>query len=127
MLKKSKPLEQKRTALTSNQVEQWFDRISKIIRENDLENRPAQILNCNESGKILIVFFSTSLSLNDGSRLADGISYSKTIVRRGTSNAYRTQGGTGGKSIINVMFCASATGIFLPLFIVYKSKQLLQE
>jgi hypothetical protein len=94
---------------------------------NELENRPAQILNCDESGKILIVFFSTSLSLNDASGLADGIGYSKTIVRRRTSNAYRTDGGTGGKSFISVMFCASAPGIFLPPFIVYKSKRLFQE
>ena len=59
--------------------------------------------------------------------MADGISYSKVIVRRGTSNAYRTQGGTGGKSFISVMFCASATGQLLPPFIVYKAKRLFQE
>jgi hypothetical protein len=31
--------------------------------------------------------------------MSDSISYSKVIVHRHTSNAYRIQGGTGGKSL----------------------------
>ena len=52
----------------------------------------------------------------------DNISYSKVIVHRHTSNAYRVQGGTGGRSYISVMFCGSATGLLLPPFVIYKSK-----
>ncbi|CAF4113637.1 unnamed protein product, partial [Rotaria sordida] len=44
-----------------------------------------------------------------------------------TSNAYRIQGGTGGKSYISVMFCGSAVGVLLPPFVIYKSKRLLDE
>ncbi|CAF4192225.1 unnamed protein product, partial [Rotaria sordida] len=44
-----------------------------------------------------------------------------------TSNAYRIQGGTGGKSYISVMFCGSAAGVLLPPFVIYKSKRLLDE
>ena len=56
--------------------------------------------------------------------LSDSISYSKVIVHRHTSNAYRIQGGTGGKSHISVMFCASATGFLLPPYVIYKAKRL---
>lgn len=51
MMKKSKPLEKKRAALTMDQVNQWFDLLSKVIQENNLEHNPAQIFNCDESGK----------------------------------------------------------------------------
>ena len=57
----------------------------------------------------------------------DNISYSKVIVHRHTSNAYRVQGGTGGRSYISVMFCGSATGLLLPPFVIYKSKRLFDE
>jgi hypothetical protein len=59
--------------------------------------------------------------------MSDCISYSKVLVRRGTSNAYRVQGGSGGKSYTSVMFCASATGSLLPPFVIYKSKRLFHE
>jgi len=59
--------------------------------------------------------------------MSDNISYAKVLVHRQTSRAYRIQGGTGGKSYISVMFCASATGFILPPFVIYKSKRLFQE
>ncbi|CAF4101540.1 unnamed protein product [Rotaria magnacalcarata] len=108
ILKKSYPLE-KRAALTSEQIEEWFGLLSKVIEENDLANCPAQLFNCDETD------------------LSDSISYSKVLVHRRTSNAYRIQGGSGGKSFASVMFCASATDFLLPPFVVYKSKRLYQE
>lgn len=59
--------------------------------------------------------------------MSDNISYSKVIVHRYTSNAYRVQGGTGGRSFISIMFSGSATGLLLPPFIIYKSKRLFDE
>lgn len=59
--------------------------------------------------------------------LSDNLTYSKVIVHRQTKNALRVEGGTGGKSFISVMFCASATGFLLPPFVVYKSKRLFQQ
>ncbi len=59
--------------------------------------------------------------------MSDNISYSKVLVHRQTSSAYRIQGGTGGKSYISVMFAASATGFLLSPFVIYKSKRLFQE
>lgn len=49
-LKKSRPLEKKRASLSSDQVDKWFTLVQKILQENELENRPAQIFNCDESG-----------------------------------------------------------------------------
>lgn len=51
MLKKSYPLEKKRAALTAEQVDEWFELLLKVIDENDLANRPAQLFNCDETGK----------------------------------------------------------------------------
>ena len=59
--------------------------------------------------------------------MSDTISCSKVIVHRQTTNAYRVEGGTGGKAFISVMYCASATGFLLPPFVVYKSKRLFQQ
>jgi hypothetical protein len=51
ILKKSRPLEKKRASLTKKQVDDWFNLLSRVIEENDLANRPAQIFNADESGK----------------------------------------------------------------------------
>ena len=59
--------------------------------------------------------------------MSDSISYSKVLVHRHTSNAYRVQGGSGGKSYTSVMFCASATGFLLPPFVIYKAKRMFNE
>ena len=51
VLKKSYPLEKKRAALTHEQVDQWFQLLNKVIQENNLDDRPAQIFNADESGE----------------------------------------------------------------------------
>jgi hypothetical protein len=130
ILKKSFPIEKKRAALTLEQLDKWFQLLDKVIQENDLANRPAQIFNCDESGEnnrfiLIINFITIYFYLILG--LSDGISCSKVIVHRQTRNPYRVQGGSGGKTYISVMFCASATGSLLPPFVIYKSKRLFQE
>jgi hypothetical protein len=57
VLKKSSPLTKKRASLTIEQVNQWFDLLSKVIQENDLVHRPGQIYNCDESGKDVYSIF----------------------------------------------------------------------
>ncbi|CAF1090463.1 unnamed protein product [Adineta steineri] len=108
IMKKSYPLEKKRAALTISQIDDWFELLNNIIQENNLQDRPAQIFNSDESG------------------MSDNIGYSKVIVHRQTSNAYRIQGGSG-KSYVSVMFCASATGFLLPPFVIYKAKRLFTD
>ena len=51
VLKKSYPLEKKRAALAHEQVDQWFQLLNKVIQENNLADRPAQIFNADESGE----------------------------------------------------------------------------
>ncbi|CAF1521924.1 unnamed protein product, partial [Adineta steineri] len=109
VLKKSTAITKKRADLTIDQINQWFNLLTKIIEENDLMHRPGQLFNCDESG------------------LSDGISYSKVIIHRQSSYAYRIEGGTGGKLYTSVLFCGSATGLLLPPFVVYKGKRLYEE
>ncbi|CAF4693727.1 unnamed protein product, partial [Rotaria sp. Silwood2] len=109
ILKKSTPIAKHRAQVSACQVDGWFNLLHKTISENNLANRPGQIFNADETG------------------FADAIGCSKVLVHRGTSNAYRIQGETGGKSFISVMICASATGDILPPYIIYRSKRLCQE
>lgn len=51
VLKNSRPLEKKRALVTQKQIDNWFDLISKTIKENGLEHHPGQIYNADESGK----------------------------------------------------------------------------
>jgi len=44
-------LKKKRAGLTLQQVDRWFELLNKVIQDNDLANHPAQIFNCDESGK----------------------------------------------------------------------------
>jgi len=59
--------------------------------------------------------------------MSDNISYSKVILHRHTPNAYRLQGGTGGKSYVSVLFCGSATGYLVPPYVIYKSKRFFDQ
>lgn len=78
--------------------------------------------------KIMAIFLQWhSWLFNFISGMSDSISYSKVLVHRQTSHAYRIQGGSGGKSYISVMYCGSATGALLLPFIIYKSKHLFQD
>ena len=81
----------------------------KVVRRNDPSTR----------------YIQPSFYLNSG--LSDGISYSKVVVHRQTTNAYRVQGGSGGKSYTSVMFAASATGFILPPFVIYKAKRMFND
>lgn len=49
-LKKSRPSEKKRASVPLDQADKWFTLGQKILEENELENRPAQIFNFDESG-----------------------------------------------------------------------------
>lgn len=59
--------------------------------------------------------------------MSDNVSYSKVIVHRHTSDAYRIQGGTGGKSYVSVLYCGSGTGQLLPPFVIYKAKRFFHQ
>ncbi|CAF1403252.1 unnamed protein product, partial [Didymodactylos carnosus] len=111
ILKKSCPLEKVRASLTSAQIDHWFELLERVLNNPSyaLSNHPNQIYNCDETG------------------FADGCQQKKVLVHRGTSNPYKVQGGTGGKSFTSVLICASATGTILPPYIIYKAKRLFGE
>ncbi|CAF3192699.1 unnamed protein product, partial [Rotaria sp. Silwood2] len=109
VLKNSTPIDKSRAKVTASQVNEWFNLLTKVINDNDLANRPGQIYNADETG------------------FSDTTGSSKVLVHRGTSNAYKIEGGTGGKSFTSVLICASATGHILAPFVVYRSKRLFQE
>lgn len=50
-LKTSYPLEKKRAEVTSDQIDNWFELLTKVIQENNLVDHPGQIFNCDESGR----------------------------------------------------------------------------
>ncbi|CAF1515821.1 unnamed protein product [Rotaria sp. Silwood1] len=109
VLKNSTPIDKSRAKVTASQVNEWFNLLTKVINDNDLANRPGQIYNADDTG------------------FSDTTGSSKVLVHRGTSNAYKIEGGTGGKSFTSVLICASATGHMLAPFVVYRSKRLFQE
>lgn len=128
VLKKSTILKKQRAEISAEQLDQWFNLLSSVIGENDLTHRPAQIFNADETGERTTATSTRMLSYCSVSvGMSDAISCSKVIVRRGSSFAYRKQGGSGGKSFTSVMMCASATGALLPPFVVYRSKRLFSE
>jgi hypothetical protein len=127
-LKKSTILKKQRAQISSEQLDEWLTLMSSVIEENGLVHRPAQIFNADETGERTTVTFAwMSSSCYAAVGMSDAISCSKVIVRLGSSDAYRIQGGSGGKSFTTVMICASATGAILPPFIIYRSKRLFNE
>ena len=56
--------------------------------------------------------------------MAYEIGYPKVIVHRTTTNAYRVQGDSGGKSYVSLLFCAPVTRSLPPLFIIYKANRM---
>ena len=61
VLKKSVPLEKKRAEVTWKEIDEWFSLLSKVIEENNLENKPGQLFNCDESGKNFTFLFVFSV------------------------------------------------------------------
>ena len=108
VIKRKKPenLTMARTrALTPEIVDKFLDMWSKLLKEHDLEAHPQRIFNCDEAG------FATS-TIGTRSKL-----YVHTLRR----DAYK-KGKDCGKTMYTVLWCASASGHFIPPFTVYKAK-----
>ena len=98
------PLSKKRAQITSKDIDEWFASYKKFIHEVGLEDRPAQIWNCDESG--------FDLQGRAG----------KVIGPFGIKDQpYRVIVGT--KEHITVLPCYSATGQCLPPYILYSGKR----
>ena len=66
---------------------------------------PVESFNCDETG------------------LTTNPVHDKVYVRKGSKDAYM-KAPNSGKTMFSVLFCVSATGVYLPPFTVYKSKNL---
>ena len=46
----TRPLDKKRAKISSADLDEWFTGYEKFINDQGLQNHPAQIWNCDESG-----------------------------------------------------------------------------
>ena len=86
-------------------VDAWFSILGEKITQLGLQDRPAQIFNCDESG----------LSVNPG--------LSKIITKRGSKNPVQVIPGSG-KEQYTILALASASGKHYPPFVVFAGKHL---
>lgn len=93
--------------LTVDVVNGFFDMYEEVLRDNGLSDQPHRIFNLDETG------------LNTDRR-SDAV-----FVSKKTKDAY-IKCPTAGKTMFSVLFCVSATGIYLAPFTVYKAKHLYQ-
>lgn len=92
-------------ALTNEVVDEFFKKWEALIKKHMFQDDPGRVFNCDETG----------LNTNPV--------HGKVYVGRKSKDAY-IKTPNCGKTMYSVLFCASATGIFLPPFTVYKSKNL---
>ena len=96
--------------LTENVVKTFFDMWEKMLDENNLRDKGQEyrIFNCDETG----------LNTN---RIGD-----KMYAKKGVRDTY-IQAPSSGKTMYTVLFCASASGHYMPPLVVYKAKTFEQE
>lgn len=103
-LKKPEQLQRRRMeAADPFVVYDFYEQLKKIIADENLENKPFLIFNCDESG------FPTDPSKK------------KALGEKGKKGFYRVVGGTGRENI-SVNACVSADGSILPPHIIFKGK-----
>ena len=91
--------------LSPEVVSAFFDKYEKLLDDNDLNDKPECIFNLDETG------FNTDLRAG------------KVYTQTAAANVYQ-KSPTCGKSSFTVLFCVSASGVFLPPFVVYKGLHL---
>lgn len=92
-------------ALTSDVIENFFTMYEGIVSESGLLSHPSRIFNLDETG------------------LTTNIGNSKIYTETGALHCYK-KASSCGKATFTVLFCASADGVFIPPFTVYKGLNL---
>ena len=92
-------------ALTRDVVDKFFNMWGSLVMEHNFQNNPGKVFNCDETG----------LNTNPV--------HDKVYVGRKSRDSYM-KAPNCGKTMFTVLFCVSATGVYLPPFTVYKSKNL---
>ncbi|CAF1503795.1 unnamed protein product [Adineta ricciae] len=86
-------------------VDRWFDHLHKVLTKLRIFNSPEAIYNVDESA------------------FGDDPGRKQVIIKRDSKYATRTQGGSG-KSYTTLIMCTSASGKFLPPYIIYRAQRL---
>ena len=106
-LRKPSPLGQQRAAVTTDQMQRWYQELLQYLTDTgklDVLSSPERILNCDESGFPLC---TTS---------------GRVLAERGKKNVYQRV--TNSRQQITVLACMSASGMYLPPYIIYPGKRI---
>ena len=88
---------------TSNEaITTYFDLLKEVMNENKLWDKPGSIYNVNETG----------MPLDPPKQ--------RVCTKKGQKKV--RQRGSGNKSQITVVACASASGHVIPTFVIFESK-----
>lgn len=90
-------------SLTKDVAKCFFDMWEQVLDENNLRDAPHRIFNCDETG------------------LNTDPTKCKVYTKKGSKDVYMETPNCG-KVMYTVLFCASATGSFMPPLVVYKGK-----
>ncbi|CAF3801544.1 unnamed protein product [Rotaria sordida] len=90
---------------TQTVVDRWFDHLEKVLTKLNLFDRPQSIYNVDETG------------------FGDDPGRRQVIIKRNSKYGICTQGGAG-KTYTTLIMCTSASGKFLPPYIIYRAQKL---
>ncbi|CAF3921696.1 unnamed protein product, partial [Rotaria sp. Silwood1] len=90
---------------TQTVVDRWFDHLEKVLTKLNLFDRPQSIYNVDETG------------------FGDDPGRRQVIIKRNSKYGTCTQGGAG-KTYTTLIMCTSASGKFLPPYIIYRAQKL---
>ncbi|CAF4517648.1 unnamed protein product [Rotaria magnacalcarata] len=86
-------------------VDRWFDHLNKVLAKLNLFDRPEAIYNVDESA------------------FGDDPGRKQVIIKRDSKYAISSQGGSG-KCYTTLLMCTSASGKFLPPYIIFRAQRL---
>ncbi|CAF4584080.1 unnamed protein product [Rotaria sp. Silwood2] len=86
-------------------LDRWFDHLEKVLTKLNLFDRPQSIYNVDETG------------------FGDDPGRRQVIIKRNSKYGTCTQGGAG-KTYTTLIMCTSASGKFLPPYIIYRAQKL---
>lgn len=92
-------------ACSAEVLQDFYVKLKDAIQRNNLEQRPQNIFNCDESG------FQTDVGIQ------------KILCRKGSRNPHKVVGSVT-KSTYTVLVCCNAIGDYLPLYVNYKGLHL---
>jgi hypothetical protein len=108
----------RRDGFTEEVRSQWFNKLKRLLDENNLHARPAQIWNCDESG------FSDETQCEcffPRIPLSVFLPGEYVCVPSDTKFAFEQNGGTG-KAFTTILLCTNAAGDFIPPMVIYGAK-----